>query len=778
MRPRDLAALEFDQVRNRVADFARSPAGKEACLELDPTTDRAAVSRALDATYQCTRLIETAGDIPLGEFPDIRPSVRTASREGAVLDGLSLVQIRSVLDAGEAARAFLRKHVGTYPELAGLPERIVPLRELHATLRRALDDSGDVADEASDELADLRRELRHLRGRLQRKLEDLLNRPGFDELVSDRYVTLRNNRFVVPIKTVSAPQFDGVVQDRSVSGETTFIEPLFAVELNNRLIVAAKEEERLVRRILADLTDLVRNEDILLLTTFDALVEIDALGARARFSVHYRCTQPRLDDTEVRLHNARHPVLLFGSREVTAVDVLLPPDTRVLVITGPNTGGKTVALKTLGLMALMAQSGLLIPADEDSRLPCFGAIFADVGDEQSITRNLSTFSAHIANLTEILNSTEQPALVLLDEPGVGTDPEEGAALGIGIMQVLEARGTRVAVTTHYASIKVFALSHPACVTAAVEFDVDKLQPHYRLVYHSIGESLAIPIARRLGMPEAVLQAAEAARTEQARALAAAMSKLEDSRRTYEERLAETEARRAGATEAEREANRLLDELREKRRRRWAEELEEARSFLRQVRDQGRDMLARLERGEADRKELTRFVAEQEAAVQARLPEALPPQPVSSREPRVGDLVEVGQQGIRGELVALDGTRAWIQRGSMRFEVPSGGLRWVEGPQAAAKSVEVRVQRSDVDTATEISLVGLRAKEAVERLEQFLDHAVQAHHPRVRIIHGIGSGALRRAVGEYLSMSPYCSSYREGERGEGGAGVTVAELAVG
>jgi DNA mismatch repair protein MutS2 len=446
----------------------------------------------------------------------------------------------------------------------------------------------------------------------------------------------------------------------------------------------------------------------------------------------------------------------------------------VLVITGPNTGGKTVALKSFGLMALMCQSGLLIPVAEGSRLPCFRAVYADVGDEQSIERNLSTFSAHIANLSEIVASTEQPALALLDEPGVGTDPEEGAALGIGLMRVLEAHGTRVVVTTHYAAIKVFGLSNEACVTAAVEFDVDALQPHYRLVYHSVGESLAIPIARRLGMPEAVLQAAESARSEQARALAAAMSKLEDSRRSYEDRLAEAEARRAGASEAEKEAARLLDDLREKRRRRWSDELEQAREFVRKLRDEGRELLAALQRGEADRKQLAQFVAQQDEAIRAHEAEIKQPESPTSRWPQIGDQVEVGGQGIRGELVSISGERAWIQRGSLRFEVPSAALRYVGNTAAPAKQVEVHVQRPEI--SPEISLIGMRAKEAIDQLEHFLDRAAQSHHSSVRIVHGVGSGALRRAVADYLSTSPYCSAFRSGEAGEGGAGVTVAELA--
>jgi len=773
MRPRDLTALEFDHVRNRLADFAYSPAGKETCRSLTPSTDRATVTRALDAAWQCFRLIEEHGDLPLREFADLRAALRSAVHEGAVLDGSSLVAIRTMLGIAHAVRAFLKKQGAAYPEVANLGQLLVPLPTLQATLMRALDEKGGVTDDASDELAEVRRTLRLLRDKLTRRLDELLARPALAELIADRYVTLRNNRFVVPIKAAMAGQFDGIVQDRSVSGETMFIEPLFAVELNNRLLLAAKEEEALVRRILADLTALVRGVHVELSQSFATLVEIDALVARARFAQRYRCTQPQLDDSELAVCQARHPLLLFGERTVVPIDLLLPTGKQVLVITGPNTGGKTVALKTLGLLALMAQSGLLIPAAEGSRLPCFQAIYTDVGDEQSIERNLSTFSAHVANLTEIIEQGEARALVLLDEPGVGTDPDDGAALGIGMIRRLEANGARVALSTHYAPIKVFALSHEACMTAAVEFDLDAMAPCYRLVYHSIGESLALPIARRLGLPPAVLQIAEAARSEQAKALAVAVERLEQVRRRYEERLAEVEERARATTEAQQAAQRLLDELQAKRRRRWSEELEAARDFVRSVREQGRELLDAVQRGAADRRALTRWVQQQEAAINEQAV-VMVAQPLPSAPPAVGDTVEVSENGLRGELLAVEGERAWMQRGSLRFEVPAAQLRRIESRPAAG--VEVRVAAAPEGMPQEISLLGLRAHEAVSCLEDFLDRAVRAHYPSVRIIHGIGSGALKRAVETYLASSSYCTGFRRGAAAEGGAGVTVAELA--
>ena len=773
MRPRDLSALEFDAVRTRLADFAASPSGKAACRDLTPAIDRDTVARSLEAAWQCFRLIEEHGNLPLDEFPDIRPELRTAAPDGAVLDGPSLVGVRSVLTVAQATRAFLKKHAPASPALADLPDRLVPQAALLAALTRALDEQGAVTDDASDELAEVRRTIRQLRDKLTRRLDDLLARPAMADLIADRYVTVRNNRFVVPIKTAAASQFDGVVQDRSVSGETMFIEPLFAVELNNRMMMAAKEEEAIVRRILGDLTGLVRAVRDEIGSTFGALVEIDVLVARARFTQRYRCTQPRLDDDAVLLSAARHPILLFAGRAVTPIDLHLPEGKRVLVISGPNTGGKTVALKTLGLLALMTQSGLPIPVAEGSGIPCFRSIYADVGDEQSIERNLSTFSAHVANLTEILAHAVSPALVLLDEPGVGTDPDDGAALGIGMIQRLEATGARVVLSTHYTPVKVFALTHDTCVAAAVDFDLDQLAPRYRLVYHSVGESLALPIAQRLGLPEEVLTVAAAARTEQQKALGEALARLEAARRGYEERLAEAEARSRDAADAEREATRLRDELRDKRRRQWADELHAARQFVRNVREQGREILAALERGNADRQALTRFVQQQESAISARELETAGDRPPSA-PPRVGDQVEVVDGGLRGELLTVEGERAWIQRGSMRFEVPTAQLRRVESQPS--RPVTVRLAAVEEDAAQEINLLGLRAREAIARLDTFLDHAARAHHASVRIIHGIGSGALRRAVADYLATSPYCTAFHSAEARAGGAGVTIADLA--
>ncbi len=780
MRSRDLLALDFPRLCTRLAEFAASSAGQERCRELQPVAERDAADAALERTWQCFRLLEQHGEPPLRALADVRPHLRSAAHEGFALDGKTLVAVRQTLEAIRTVGAYFRRHAESADALHDVRDRLVAFPPLERALQYALDEDGTVLDQASDALARVRAAIRRLRDSLTRKLEHLVQRHSLVDVVADTYVTLRNNRFVVPVRVGAAGQFQGVVQDRSASGETLFIEPLFAVDLNNELLLAVREEELIVQRILADLTGLVGAEHEAIARSVDALVEVDCLVARGRFARAYRCTRPSFSDGTIALYAARHPGLLFTGRPVTPIDLLLPADRTALVVTGPNTGGKTVALKTLGLCALMAQSGLLIPAAEGARLPCFAAVFADIGDEQSIERNLSTFSAHVANLCEIAAAEVGTPLILLDEPGVGTDPEEGAALAIALLEFFDARGARLVITTHYTPVKLFALDNPRCAVAAVDVDVDTLTPRYRLAYDSIGRSLALPIARRLGLPASILDRAETTQPEAARRLGAALEILERTRLQLEAQRAEVSARAAALAASEAESARLAGELRERRRAAWADGLREARAFVRALKAEGRARLAEL-RAVSQRAEFDRFTSEQEAAVTAREADAsaatVHPTPVAERPGpalRIGDVVALRDRGIRGELLAVDGARAWIQRGAMRFEVPTAQLRRLGREPPPAPQVAVS-RAGDDGSAGELSLIGLRAREAVDRLERFLDRAVQGGHETVRIIHGVGSGALRRAVHDYLATSPYCAAFRGAESGEGGTGVTVATL---
>ena len=598
--------------------------------------------------------------------------------------------------------------------------------------------------------------------------------PAHAEVMSDQYVTVRNGRYVVPIRTAAAWSFGGVIQDRSSSEETVFIEPLFAVELNNRLLLASKTEEAEERRVRVELTDLVRTNIDELATLEAALASVDAHGAIATFAAVHHATRPMLGAGDVVLRSVRHPLLELTHRDVVPVDIVLEAGQRGLAITGPNAGGKTVALKTLGLSALLAQTGFFVHAADGARLPCFTAVLADIGDAQSIERDLSTFTAHATNLAAIAREAAPGGLVLLDEPGAGTDPVEGAALAVGVLTDLTERGPRVVFTTHFAQVKTFALAEPTLEVAACDVDPATGAARYELVYHSVGQSFALPIARRHGVPERAIEVAERLLTGESHDLGRAIARLEDARRDLEQAREDARAEQRRLESARADADTLTADLRSRQRQRWSEDLEESRRFVRELDRKGRALLDEL-RARPEPAGLRAFVREATEAIAAHTPTASAAEPTTP--PKIGDTVEVVGGSIRGELVEVHGARAHVQRGGLRFEVGFAQLRMIAESKprervavSVARPVEVDHERA------EINLVGQRVREGIDDLAAFLDRSVRLGHSEVRVVHGLGTGALRRAVQEFLASSPYCTKFREesGPRGDGG--VTVVELA--
>src|SRR5580692_9519719 len=510
MRERDLKALEFDKVIHLVMELCASAPAREATAELRPSIEVEDVRRRLGATAEMVDLRAHAGSIPISEFVDQRPYLLAAARAGAILGGETLVKVRDFIVGSRHVGGFLRSRVERYAQVAALVHNLLAPKELADAMLSALADDGAILDDASPELKRLRSRLRDERAELEVRLLRSLNASGMESFVSDYIVTIRNRRFVLPMKLNYSERFEGIVQDRSVSGETLFVEPMWAVELNNRLMMLEREAEAEETRILARLTAMVGGYAPELQLTFDAMVALDALNARALFAERFRCVEPQLVDEGIDFIGARHPLLMTSGRDVIPIDVKIGAGQRGIVISGPNTGGKTVALKTVGLLSLMAQAGMLIPALAGSKATVFRSVFADIGDEQSIETSLSTFSAHIANLSEIVRSLEEPALVILDEPGAGTDPAEGAALAIGLINHLAARQCLVAVATHSTAVKLHAYSRSDFEVAAVDFDPERLVPLYRLKPHTIGQSYGLVVARRLGLPEEIIKGAQAA----------------------------------------------------------------------------------------------------------------------------------------------------------------------------------------------------------------------------------------------------------------------------
>ena len=774
MRPRDLEVLGFAKVLDALAALTVSEVGAELCRALVPAPTRAGAERALDRQWSFFRMLEVGGPLPLAAFPDVRESLVLASPEGASLPGERLVEVRTVLRQIQTLQRFLAARVSGMPALTDFPRRLQAFPELEAALTRMLDDAGVLRDDASPRLAELRGALRELRQQLEERLGRLAQTGGESAGIADRYVTVRNNRFVVPVKAATASRLPGVVQDRSASGETLFVEPMFAIDLNNRLLLLRKEEENEERRLLTLLTAQVGGLRDELGRSAAALAEVDALHAGTLLARRWRSTCPAFGDAVVDLRQARHPELLLGGQAAVPIDVRFGAGKRALVVSGPNTGGKTVALKTLGLLTLMARAGVLLPADEGTVVPWVEGVFSDLADDQSIERNLSTFSSHVVNLVDVFAHVRPPALVLLDEPGGGTDPEEGAALAVALIDRLLGAGILVAVATHYAPVKLYALNEPRVELVAVDVDPVSFAPRYRLVYGSVGESLGLTMARRLRLPSDVIDAAEARRDAAARDLASAIARLETSRRRFEDEQAAVVEERRALAELEAEQARLVSELTERRRDRWSRELEEARTFLRDLKAEGRAVLGVVRRRAPDAtRALAEFSGKAAAAIAARAAEVATPTDDDHEPPAVGDEVEVQGTTIRGELVEISGSTARLRRGALTFQAPLANLRR-RVPERPPQE-RFRPAPRDENVPTELNLVGMRVREALDRLERFLDRAQSAGVDSVRIIHGLGTGALKRAVTDFLAGTTYATDFHDAEPNAGGPGVTIAQL---
>ena len=792
MRPVDLANLEFPRLLEAVARHAASASGREACLALEPETSPAVVREEL-ARVDELRAITEDEPAPLGDFPDVRPSLAVSGTPGARLSGRELLEIAGILGTVRQLRAFLRSRAPDGSLLLQFLDVLHPLPDLDRLLASTLDDEGEVRDGASPALRTLRRELRELRAEIERRLGRLAQQSASTAL-ADTYVTVRNGRYVVPVRAQAASRLAGIVQDRSASGETLFVEPLFAVEHNNRLLIAEREEAQEVARILAEITSAVGASRDALEESFAALTRLDCLAARVAFARRHRAVCPRLDEGVIRLGSSRHPLLELTGRAVTPIDVVLDADTHLLVVSGPNTGGKSVALKTLGLAVLMAQSGIPVLADRDSTLPVFDGVWTDIGDPQNVAGDLSTFSGHVRNLGEILGGATARALVLLDEPGTGTDPEDGAALARTLLEELVRRRAHVLATTHFQSVKAFALSFAGARVAAVDFDPETFAPRYRLIEGSIAPSLGLEMARRLGFPSALVDAAERERSRLGVDLATAARALEDERRRYEQRAGEAAEERAALESARTRHEDLARELAVQKKRRWADELGAARRFAEELRREGQRMLDEARQKPQDLGRQLRDVAtaqrsrigEQEralAAAGAAIEARTPPGP----QPRVGDEVQVAGSELKGRLESVSGGRAQVSRGGIRLDVPFAQLRRIGGPRnAGAKTVRIAIAPAPAgepapETALpgiallELNLVGSRVQAALAQLESFLDRATLENVGIVRIIHGMGTGALRDAVREYLGSSPYVSRFAQADRREGGGGATIAWL---
>lgn len=785
MDEKTLRTLEFDRIVEMLAGRASTGEGKRLAESLRPVADPEEAGRLLAETDEAAAVLRLKGTPPLGGIRSIRPLLRRAA-VGSTLEAAELVDVASTVGAGRRLKRFLaavhKDH--PLPLLSDLFEPIADLKELEDAIFHCIDEQGQVLDRASDRLARIRRERQAGEARVKDVLERMIRSSSVRAMLQDVLVTMRGDRYVIPVKQEYRARFGGIVHDQSASGATLFIEPEQVVPLNNRLRELMLEERREIERILQELTGRVAERAEELAGNIERLARIDFAFAKALLAADMKAARPAVNSRGfIRLRKARHPLL--GSRAVP-LDVELGGAFRTLIITGPNTGGKTVALKTVGLLALMAASGLFVPAEDGSECAVFDAVHADIGDEQSIEQNLSTFSSHMTNIISILARLTPSSLVLLDELGAGTDPSEGSSLAIAILDHVHRLGCRTVATTHYSELKAYAYEREGMINASMEFDVETLTPTYRLLVGVPGRSNAFAIARRLGLPEPIVSHAERMIGEEDRRVESMIESLEESRIGAEEERRKAERLRAELEEAKRQLEEERAELRRRRDDLLAQAKREAEAAVERARREAEAVIADLRRMALEEgasiKEHRLIAARRRLDEAAGLADAGTDRPAGKAPPaRVepGDEVFVRSLNRKGFVVETGDGEAVVQLGIIKMKVDLSDLEPVSAPAAdrtaaAAGGASLRRTRDD-RLPLELDIRGKTLDESVLEVDRFLDEAYLAGVGQAYIIHGKGTGALRAGIQHYLKQHKLVKRFRLGEYGEGGSGVTVVEF---
>ncbi|WP_461568161.1 endonuclease MutS2 [Thermincola ferriacetica] len=780
-----LQRLEFHKVIELLTECATFSLGREYCAELQPSTDYAEVLRRQEETAEAAEIYRKEPDVPLGGMRDTRGIIRKANI-GGILEPAELLDVAGNLVAARRLKRFFSDRSHQYPIMGDLVKNLFINKELEEKISQAIDPSGAVADEASPELRRIRHRIRETEINIKAKMEGIIRSQEHQKFFQEPIITVRGDRYVVPVKQEYRGQFPGIIHDQSASGATLFIEPVAVVELNNELRKLYSDEEREVLRILTQLSASVKAFSEELLSDAKILGTIDFILAKGKLAHHMNASKPIFNkDGYINLRKCRHPLI---KGHVVPIDIYLGRDFHVLVITGPNTGGKTVSLKTVGLTAAMAQAGLHIPCEPGSQVPVFHDIFVDIGDEQSIEQSLSTFSGHLKNIIHILAKVNESALVLLDELGAGTDPVEGAALAMAILEYLYQKKARTVATTHYSELKVFAFERQGVENASVEFDSKTLRPTYKLLIGQPGRSSAFEIALRLGLPEALVTRARSFLTSEEIQVADLVEELETNRRKAEEERRKAERLRRELDEMRRDYAAKLEALENRRKELVEKAREEAASIVRQARKEADELV----------KELRRYVQEKRAEQLAEAEEArnrLKELEDSKDEELMQEKAAAGEipKGLKeGEPVFLprfnqtgyvlttpdENGQLYVQAGILKLAVHVSEVRRKQekpavytAPTGTGKLVVGKAK----EARTELDIRGKTVDEALPDLEKFLDDAYLAGLQQVQIIHGKGTGVLRKAVNSYLAKHKYVQEFRLGHYGEGGTGVTVIKL---
>jgi DNA mismatch repair protein MutS2 len=770
--------LEFGKIVDKLHHYANCSLGNEAISEIEILNDEATIEQLLKETDEALRLVYQMGDLPFGGISDIRPHIKRASI-GGVLSSQEILAISQFIYGVNLMKVYLEKvydHHLTVNYLNLYIDQLVNLKDLKKAITMCIDENGRVLDDASPQLRSIRSQIKTMEGRIKERLQSVIQTRR--DVLTESIVTMRNDRYVVPVRVDYKNSFDGIIHDQSQSGNTVYIEPQAVVEANNKLNGLLNDEKKEIERILRQLTAEIASYKDELENNSELCKTLDLIFAKAKYAQSIDAIKPEINSNGIiKIYKGRHP--LISRDEVVSNDIILGEDYQAMVITGPNTGGKTVTLKTVGIFTLMMQAGLLIPANENTTLAVFDNIFSDIGDEQSIEQSLSTFSSHMTNIVKIVNNISINSLVLFDELGAGTDPKEGAALAMSILDYFLERGARIIATTHYSELKSYAYNKDSVINASVEFDVETLRPTYKLLIGIPGRSNALEISKRLGLSQTILSKAKEQIDTESTDVANLIHKLEDQALLLEKRIDENESLKASLKQDQLSYDKKLKDF----ENRYDEMLEKARleaaNVIERAKKEAEDVIQELKELRKNRQ--SDYKEHEIIEIRSKLNK----EPYQKKQTKLannkkelapGDAVKVLTLNRMGVLVEKVNDEEWlVQIGILNSRINQKQLQYVEDETEQTKLKKVKESKVFVKAkkgSLDLDLRGERFEEAMLKLDKFIDTSLLSNYHQVTIIHGHGTGAIRKGVQEYLKKNKNVAEYRYGRDGEGGIGVTV------
>ncbi len=791
MNQKAYKALEYDKIIQRLTEKASSSMGKQLCAELEPYQELGEIQAAQRETGDALSRIFQKGSISFGSVKDVRGSLKRLEI-GSSLNTSEILSICSLLENTGRVKAYSKSEKGetTGDSLTALFDELDPLTRITFEIRRCILSEEEISDDASPGLRQVRRNIKTVNDRIHSQLTGMLNGSSRTYL-QDSVITMRNGRYCIPVKAEYKGQVPGMIHDQSSTGSTLFIEPMAVVRLNNDLRELELKEEKEIEKILAELSQQIAEKQDVIHQDLMTMVQLDFIFARASLAMEMNATEPIFNtEGRIQLKKARHP--LIDKKKAVPIDIRLGDEFDLLIITGPNTGGKTVSLKTMGLLTLMGQAGLHIPAGDRSELALFKEVYADIGDEQSIEQSLSTFSSHMTNVVSFIQKADQDSLVLFDELGAGTDPTEGAALAIAILSHLHDQGIRTMATTHYSELKMYALSTPGVENACCEFDVETLRPTYRLLIGVPGKSNAFAISSRLGLPDFIIERAKEQISEQDESFEDMLTSLENSRVTMEQERLETQRYREEARELKDKLSAREEKLDEQRDKILKKANEEAYAILAEAKEYADQTIKLFHKYQTDHVDMAALERERqnlrERMSQTRSGMSDAPgtkkakKELTAKDLHIGDGVKVLSMNLKGTVSSLPDAKGnlFVQMGIIRSKVSISDLELLDdpgvtGPGLSRTSSSGMAMSKTATVSPEINLIGKTVDEAIGELDKYLDDAYLAHLKTVRIVHGKGTGALRKGIHNYLKRVKQVESFRLGEFGEGDSGVTIVEF---